>query len=179
MRNPCRPLLLAASLVSLGGPLNAQASPDPEKVIRDLGLVIPDAGAPVANYVRAVRTGNLIFLAGHGECGGMRMTGKVGAGVTVDSAYASAARVALCLLGTLKAELGDLRKVRRVVKLTGMVNAAPDFTGHPQVINGASDLLVKVFGDRGRHARAAVGMASLPLDMTVEIDMVVEVEPER
>jgi enamine deaminase RidA (YjgF/YER057c/UK114 family) len=99
----------------------------------------------------------------------------VGAEVTLDSAYASARRVGLCLLGTLKAELGDLRRVVRIVRVFGMVNSAPDFTDQPRVINGCSDLLVAIFGDRGRHARAAVGVASLPEGLSVEIEMVVEV----
>ncbi len=176
---PTRVRVLAILGLLVLSTATSHAQDDPEARLRALGMVVPDAGPPVANYVRAVRVGDLLFLAGHGECGGTRMTGKVGAAISVDSAYASAARVALCLLGTLKAEIGDLRKVRRVVKLTGMVNATPDFTRHSQVINGASDLLVKVFGDRGRHARAAVGMASLPLDMTVEIDMLVEVNDDR
>jgi len=104
------------------------------------------------------------------------MTGKVGRDVTVDSAYVSARRTALCLMSTLKAELGDLRKVRRVVRVFGMVNATPEFADHPRVINGCSDLLVQVFGERGRHARAAVGMASLPSNIPVEIEMIVEVD---
>ena len=155
----------------------AQAQPayDPERRLQELGLQLPAPAAPVANYVRAVRTGNLVFLAGHGECGD-QLKGKVGAGVTVDSAYASARRVALCLLGSLKAEIGDLRKVRRIVKVLGMVNAVEDFGDHPRVINGASDLFVQVFGERGRHARSAVGMQSLPIGITVEIEMIVEVD---
>src|SRR6185503_11497057 len=99
----------------------------------------------------------------------------VGAGVTLEQAYASARRVGLCLLSSLKAEVGDLRKVRRVVKVLGMVNAAPDFADHPKVINGCSDLMVEVFGERGRHARSAVGMGSLPGNISVEIEMIVEV----
>jgi enamine deaminase RidA (YjgF/YER057c/UK114 family) len=130
--------------------------------------------APIANYVKAVRTGNLVFLAGHGECANA-VTGKAGGGVSVDSAYASARRVGLCLLTSLKAEIGDLRKVKRVVRVLGMVNSTADFTDQPRIINGCSDLLVAVFGERGRHARAAVGMASLPQGITVEIEMVVEV----
>src|SRR6476659_438037 len=104
------------------------------------------------------------------------MTGKVGRDVTVDSAYVSARRTALCLLSTLKAELGDLRKVRRVVRVFGMVNATPDFADHPRVISGCSDLLVQVFGERGGHARAARGMASPPSNIPVESDMIVDVD---
>jgi enamine deaminase RidA (YjgF/YER057c/UK114 family) len=115
-----------------------------------------------------------VFLSGHGECASP-LKGKAGAEVSVDSAYASARRVGLCLLSSLKTEIGDLRRVRRVVRVVGMVNSTPDFTDHPKVINGCSDLLVAVFGERGRHARAAVGMGSLPSGITVEIEMIVEV----
>ena len=156
--------------------LLAQKTFDPEARLRELGIELYKPDAPVANYVRAVRTGNLVFLAGHGECGGTRLTGKVGRDVTVDSAYASARRVGLCLLSSLKAEIGDLRKVKRIVKVLGIVNATDQFGDHPKVINGFSDLMVQVFGERGKHARAAVGMGSLPFNMSVEIEMVVEVE---
>jgi enamine deaminase RidA (YjgF/YER057c/UK114 family) len=154
----------------------AQREFDPEARLRELGIALYQPDAPVANYVRAVRTGNLIFLAGHGECGGTRLTGKVGRDVSIDSAYASARRVGICLLSSLKGEIGDLRKVKRIVKVLGMVNATPEFADHPKVINGCSDFLVEVFGERGRHARAAVGMGSLPFNMSVEIEMVVEVD---
>ena len=168
-------LLFLMLLVAAPASARAQAAYDPEARLRELGLQLPAASAPVANYVRAVRTGNLVFLAGHGECGD-QLKGKVGAGVTVDSAYASARRVGLCLLSSLKTEIGDLRKVRRIVKVLGMVNATETFTQHPQVINGASDLFVQLFGERGRHARSAVGMQSLPIGITVEIEMIVEVD---
>ncbi|MFL5604482.1 MAG: RidA family protein [Gemmatimonadaceae bacterium] len=172
------PIVLSLALLTLAHPLVAQGY-DPEARLRALGLTLPTPSPPVANYVNAVRTGNLLYLAGHSECGDKFMTGKVGRDVTVDSAYASARHTALCLLSTLKAELGDLRKVRRVVRVFGMVNATPDFADHPRVINGCSDLLVQVFGERGRHARSAVGMASLPANIPVEIEMVVEVDERR
>jgi len=156
-------------------PASAQAPFDPEAKLKELGLTLPDAARPVANYVPAVRVGNLVFLSGHGECG-EQLKGKAGGGVSVEDAYNSARRVGLCLLSSLKNEIGDLRKVRRVVKLLGMVNSAPDFGDQPKVINGCSDLLVSVFGDRGRHARSAVGMGALPSNITVEIEMIVEVE---
>ena len=153
----------------------AQASEDPEGRLRALGLTLPSSNnAPAGNYVSAVRTGNLIYLATHGECG-TPLRGKVGAGVSVDSAYASARRVGLCMLGTLKAELGDLRRVVRIVRVTGMVNSAPDFTDQPKVINGCSDLLVAVFGDKGRHARGVLGVASMADGRSVGIEMIVEV----
>ena len=152
----------------------AQAGDNPEVQLRALGLTLPKANVPAGNYVSAVRTGNLVFLATHGECG-TSMKGKVGAGVTVDSAYASARRVGLCLLGTLKAELGDLKRVVRIVRVTGMVNAAPDFTDLPTVINGCSDLLVAVFGEKGKHTRGVIGVASMADGRSVGIEMVVEV----
>jgi enamine deaminase RidA (YjgF/YER057c/UK114 family) len=126
-----------------------------------------------------VRTGNLLFLTGHGECGATFLSGKVGGSVTTEQAYVSARRVGLCLLATVKAELGDLRKVKRIVKVFGMVNATPQFKDHPKVINGCSDLFVAVFGDRGLHARSAVGMSSLPTDRSVEIEMVVEIDDAK
>ncbi len=173
--NRAIPFLAALALALSGRSAQAQGANDPEARLAAMGLALPPASAPVANYVRAVRSGNLVFLAGHGECG-TQLKGKVGAGVSVDSAYASARRVGLCLLSSLKAEIGDLRKVTRIVKVLGMVNSAPDFADQPRVINGFSDLMVGIFGERGRHARSAVGMAALPQGITVEIEMVVEVE---
>jgi len=172
-----RRLALLAATAMLTSSAAAQA-PDPEAKLREMGLTLPAAAPPVANYVRAVRTGNLVFLAGHGECSAEgRLTGKVGSERTVEEGYASARRVGLCLLASLKQEIGDLRKVTRIVKVLGMVQSAPDFTDHPRVINGFSDLMVAVFGDRGRHARSAVGMAALPANISVEIEMIVEVAP--
>ena len=149
-----------------------------ENKLKELGLELPPAAKPVANYVSAVRTGNLVYLSGHGPLrnDGTMITGKVGADLTPEEGYEAARRVALGLLGSLKAEIGNLDKVRRVVKLLGMVNCTPDFIDQPKVINGASDLLVKVFGDKGKHARSAVGMNSLPMNISVEIEMIVEVE---
>lgn len=142
-----------------------------------LGHTIPDPGPPVANFVNAVRTGNLVFVSGHGpqRDGKMVYVGKVGKDVDVETGRKAAELVMLNCLGTLKKELGDLDRVTRVVKLLGMVNCSPDFTEQPKVINGASDLLVAAFGEAGRHARSAVGMSSLPFDISVEIEMIVEV----
>ena len=165
-----------AVLASHTGILNADASYDPEARLSDLQLTLPKPDAPIANYVRAVRVGNLMFVAGHAECGDSFLAGKAGGTVTLEQARASARRVGLCLLATLKSELGDLLKVKQIVKVYGMVNATPEFTDHSAVLNGCSDLLVAVFGERGRHARTAAGMSSMPLDTTVEIDMVVEVD---
>jgi enamine deaminase RidA (YjgF/YER057c/UK114 family) len=151
---------------------------DPEARLAELGIELPTPDAPVANYVKAVTTGNLVFVAGHGPCGGLNETntGKVGSDLTVEEGYAVARWVGICLMASLKREIGDLRRVQRIVRVFGMVNAPPDFTQHSQVINGCSDLLEQVFGPAvAKHARAAVGMASLPRDQAVEIEMVVEI----
>lgn len=150
----------------------------PEQRLAARGLELPPPPTPVANYVPSVRIGNLVFLSGHGpdRAGGTRWRGKLGLDLSVEEGYAAAQAVMLNLLASLKAEIGDLSKVRRIVKLLGMVNSAPDFGDQPKVINGASDLLVDLFGDRGRHARSAVGMGALPMGIPVEIEMIVEVE---
>ena len=149
-----------------------------EKKLKEMGLELPSAGKPVANYVSAVRAGNLVFLSGHGpvRADGSLITGKVGVDLSVEEGYEAARQVALVLMASLKVEIGDLDKVRRIVKLLGMVNCPPDFVDQPKVINGASDLLVSVFEDKGKHARSAVGMNSLPMNISVEIEMIVEVE---
>jgi len=150
---------------------------DVEERLAGLNIELGEPTPPVANYVKAVRTGNLVFLSGHGPDrpdGGL-VTGKVGSDLTLEEGREAARLTAISLLSSLKAEIGDLNRVRRVVKVTGMVNAEPDFTQQPQVINGFSDLMVEVFGDRGKHARAAVGMGSLPSNIAVEIDAVVEI----
>ena len=151
---------------------------DPEQKLEELGIVLKEPAVPVANYVNAVRTGNLIFLAGKGPRTpeGELVTGKLGADLSVEKGYEAARAVAILQLAVLKAELGDLSKVKRIVKVLGMVNATPDFTNHPEVINGFSDLMVEVFGEKGKHARAAVGMGSLPRNIAVEIELIVEVE---
>lgn len=149
-----------------------------EERLAKLGHKLWEPGTPIANYVNAVRTGNLVYLAGQGprqEDGKYGYIGKVGKDMDVDTARKSAELVMLNCLGVLKQEIGDLDRVKRVVKLLGMVNCTPDFTDQPKVINGASDLLVAAFGDAGRHARSAVGMSSLPLGISVEIEMIVEV----
>ncbi len=150
---------------------------NPEAKLSDLKIVLRDQGIPVANYVHAVRAGNLLFLAGKGpkQANGENVVGKLGTALSVEEGYAAAREVAINQLSVLKAELGNLNKVKRVVKVKGMVNAAPDFTDHSKVINGYSDLMVAVFGDAGKHARAAVGMGSLPGNMAVEVEMIVEV----
>jgi enamine deaminase RidA (YjgF/YER057c/UK114 family) len=168
-------------MLALALPLTCVAQPadyDPEARLRELKISLPDSPTPVANYVQAVRSGNLVFLAGHGPCAPLqdRHKGKVPRDRSIEEGYAAARDTAVCLLASLKAEIGDLRKVRRIVKVLGMVNSVEGFEQQPRVINGCSDLLVAVFGERGKHARAAVGMAALPVNLTVEIEMVVEVE---
>jgi enamine deaminase RidA (YjgF/YER057c/UK114 family) len=151
---------------------------DPEARLKELGITLPTPSAPVANYVNAVRVGNLIFLAGKGPSKpeGGYVTGKVGVDLTIEQGYEAARLTGIAQLAVLKAELGDLKKVKRIVKVLGMVNCAPDFANQPEVINGYSDLMVQVFGDRGKHARSAVGMIALPRHIAVEVEMIVEVE---
>ncbi len=172
-------LLLSAVLTALPGGLVAQDRPadHPEARLAALGIELPEPPTPVANYVNGVRTGNLIFLAGKGprRPDGSEIRGKLGDGVSIEEGYEGARLTAINQLAVLKQMLGDLDRVVRVVKVLGMVNSAPDFVDQPAVINGFSDLIVEVFGDRGRHARAAVGMASLPRGQAVEIEMIVEV----
>ena len=146
--------------------------------MREKGFELPPPPNPIAEYVGAVRTGNLVFVAGHGPTrpDGWVQRGKVAQDIDVETAYKAAQVVALNMLASLKAEIGDLDRVTRIVKVLGMVNATPDFGRQPEVINGASELLVHAFGERGRHARSAVGMGSLPRGISVEIEMVVEVE---
>ncbi len=150
-----------------------------EDKLESMGIKLPEASAPVANYVNAVTTAdNLVFLAGKGpkQEDGTYITGKVGTDLTEEEGYAAARLVAINQLAALKAEIGQLDRVKRIVKVLGMVNAAPDFTNHPEVINGFSDFMVEVFGEKGKHARAAVGMGSLPRNIAVEIEMIVELE---
>ncbi len=150
----------------------------PEERLKERGLELPPPRTPIANYVGAVRTGNLVFVAGHGPDapGQKRWTGKLGRDLTVEDGYAAAQQVCLNLLATLKAEIGELSRVTRIVKLLGMVNSDPGFGDQPKVINGCSDLLTDLFGEKGKHARSAVGMAALPGGIPVEIEMIVEVE---
>jgi enamine deaminase RidA (YjgF/YER057c/UK114 family) len=150
----------------------------PEERLTELGLELPELPQPIGNYVGAVQTGNLLFLSGKGPdlVGGRRWLGKLGAELTTEEGYQAARDTMLNLLAVLRAELGDFSRVRRVVKLLGMVNSTPTFSEQPKVINGASDLLVNIFGDKGRHARSAVGMQSLPNGIPVEIEMIVETE---
>ncbi len=152
-----------------------------EKKLKALGITLPPVSTPVANYVNAVRTGNLLYLAGKGPLpiDGKRPSGKLGREFTIEQGYQHARTTGLDLIAVMKAELGSLERVKRIVKVLGMVNCTPDFTDPPKVINGASDLFVEVFGEKGRHARSAVGMNSLPMGIPVEIEVIVEVGPAR
>ncbi len=152
----------------------------PEDRLAELGIELPTPDMPVANYVKAVTAGTLVFVAGHGPCGGLdeSNTGKIERDHSVEEGYAIARWVGICALASLKREVGELSRVKRIVRVFGMVNASPEFTGHSQVINGFSDLMEQVFGPEiSKHARAAVGMSSLPRDQTVEVEMVVELHP--
>lgn len=149
-----------------------------EEKLAQMGLSLPGPSPAAGNYVGAVRTGNLLFVSGHGPRreGELYMSGKVGRDLSTQQACEAAKVVMLNCLASVKRELGDLDRVKRVVKLLGMVNCTEDFTEHPQVINGASDLLVELYGEAGRHARSAVGMQQLPMNIPVEIEMILEVE---
>lgn len=143
-----------------------------EKRLSELNLELPSLTPPANTYVYAKRVGDLLFLSGRGPG---KVSGKVGETITVEDAYRHARTVGLFLIAVMKDELGDLDRVKSIVKLLGMVNAAPDFRDHPKVINGCSDLLVEVFGEKGRHARSAVGMGSLPNQIPIEIEAIIEV----
>jgi len=171
-------ILFALLLVVAGTTLSIAQKIDYDKKLKELGIELITPTSPVANYVKAVRTGNLLYLSGDGPMGadGKYITGKLGADLTIEQGYAAARQTGISILSTLKAELGDLNKVKRVVKVLGMVNSANTFTDQPKVINGFSDLMVAVFGEKGKHARSAVGMVSLPSNIAVEIEIIVEVE---
>ena len=176
MKNYLGLLLLSLSSFSLLG----QSLYDYEIDARllELGITLNEPSKPVGNYVNSVRTGNLIYMAGLGPLGpNGYITGKLGQDLSIAEGYDAARYTAISQLTALKAEIGDLNKVKRIVKVFGMVNSTPTFTQQPAVINGFSDLMVAIFGDRGRHARAAVGMVALPMNICVEIEMIVEVEP--
>lgn len=149
-----------------------------EKRLKELGIELAQPTTPMGSYVNAVRTGNLLYLAGKGPGlpGKPLPVGKVGREFTIEEGYQHARSTGLSILAAIKAELGDLDRVKRIVKVLGMVNAMPDFGHQPEVINGCSDLFVEVFGERGRHARSAVGMGSLPRGIPVEVEVIVEVE---
>jgi enamine deaminase RidA (YjgF/YER057c/UK114 family) len=150
---------------------------NPEWRLSELGLTLPPQRAAVGNYVGAVQSGNLVLVAGHGPFEGSKQLfkGKLGREIDVPAGYAAARATILSSLSSLRALIGDLNRVDRILRVYGMVNSVPEFERHPEVIDGASDLLVELFGDRGRHARCAVGFVSLPFNMPVEIEMTVAV----
>ena len=150
----------------------------PEQNLKSLGIMLPKQSAPIANYVNYVRTGNLIYFSGTGpaiEDQGY-VKGKLGKDLTIDQGREAARITGINMIANLKNAIGDLNKVKRIIKVLGMVNSAESFTDQPKVINGFSDLMVAVFGEKGKHARSAVGMMALPMNMAVEIEMIVEVE---
>ena len=166
--------LVGATMALATAPAAAQVRPDPERRLAELGIELPTGATPIANYVPWTRSGNLVFLAGHVSAA----RGTIGGNLTMEEGQVAAKDACVRLLGTLKAATdGDLRRVQRILKVSGFVSATPEFTAQSQVINGCSDLLVAVFGDIGRHARAAVGVASLPLGRAVEIDLIAELIP--
>ena len=146
-----------------------------EKRLEELGITLPNPVSPAANYVRYVQSGNYLYISGTGPSS-EQPSGKLGQELDIDAGYQVARNVGLQIIATMKDALGDLDRVSRVVKLLGMVNSTPDFGDQPKVINGCSDLMVEVFGDKGRHARSAVGFVALPSQIPVEIEVIVEVE---
>ena len=141
--------------------------------LSQLGIDLPPVSAPVGNYLGCVVVDDLVHVGGHGPVGGPeRFVGKVGSDLTVEDGYRAARATGLSILATLAAELGSLDRIDRIVKVFGMVNVAPGFTRTPEVVDGCSDLLVEVFGEAGRHTRSAVGMAELPFDIPVEIELI-------
>jgi enamine deaminase RidA (YjgF/YER057c/UK114 family) len=167
--------LLALTVPSMPAP--AQSPTAAEARLKEKNIVLPAASAPVANYVGAVQVGNLLFVSGHTPGPQWEPKGKVGKDLTVEQGYQAARQTGLNLLATVRASLGSLDRVKRVVKTLGMVNSADGFGDQPKVVNGFSDLMVEVFGDpNGKHARSAVGMAGLPFNAPVEVEVILEVD---
>ena len=154
---------------------------DIEKRLTELAINLPELPAPIANFKPGIITGNLLYLSGQGPVleNGKLATGKVGRDVSVEDAYMHARRTGMVLIAAMKEILGNLDQVKQIIKLFGMVNASPDFIHHPKVINGCSDLLVEVFGAKGKHARSAVGVGSLPGNISIEIEAIIEIVPKR
>lgn len=168
-------ILNLSILVLIMSVANAQS---PEEKIAKLGVKLPAVTKPVANYANVVQTGNLLYLSGKGpiDAGGKDITGKVGKDLTIDEGYAAARTVAFSHIAVLKDYLGDLKRVKRVVKVLGMVNCESTFTQQPKVMNGYSDTMVEIFGEKGKHARSAVGFHALPNNIAVEVEVIVEIE---
>ena len=151
---------------------------NPEEQLKALGIELPVPVKPVANYLTNFQVNNLLYLSGHAFCGEATSVdiGKLGRDLTVEQGYQAARNAAVCVLATIKQALGDLSRVKRIVRVLGMINATEDFAEHPEVINGFSDLMMEVFGEKGKHIRSAVGMGSLPRGIAVEIEVTLEVE---
>lgn len=166
-----------AIIFSMLLPAMALSAQDAETNLKDKGIILEAPSDPVANYVNAVRVDNLLFLAGKGpqKADGTYITGKVGRDLSVEEGYEAARLTAINHLAVLKHELGSLNKVKRIVKVHGMVNCTEEFFDHPKVMNGYSDLMVEIFGEKGKHARAAVGKYALPSNIAVEIEAIVEI----
>lgn len=165
-------------LVLLISSFRVSAQQTPEEKIAALGFTLPPTTAPIANYVKWVKVGNVLYTAGHGPTNaqGETIKGKLGATLTIEQGYDAARLTGLQLLATLKSAIGDLSKVKRIVKVLGLVNCTDTFGDQPKVMNGFSDLMVAVFGEKGKHARSAVGTNALPNGMAIEIEMIVELE---
>ena len=151
---------------------------DPETKLKELGIELITPSNPVANYVNTVQSGNLLYISGKGPLknDGEYIKGKLGYDLTIDQGYEAARVTGINLISTIKSAIGDLKNVKQIIRVNGMVNSASNFTDQPKVINGCSDLLVEVFGDRGKHTRVALGMNSLPMNIAVEIDIILEIE---
>lgn len=162
---------LAFTLMAFAAPA---AAATPEERLAAAGHTLPKADPPIATFAQTVRTGNLLFVAGHAHCGTEAVKGKLGREFTIEQGYAYAQRVGLCLLASIKADVGELSRVKRFVRIMGMVNATPEFTEHPKVMNGFSDLMVVAFGQNGLAARSSMGLSSLPFDAPVEVEAIVE-----
>jgi enamine deaminase RidA (YjgF/YER057c/UK114 family) len=173
---------IEAERVAAAQPAASQgAVVDPEAKLKELGITLPASSPPIANYVNAVQVGNLLYLAGKGPLpqDGKEVVGRLGKDMTIEQGYAAARSTAIAHIAVLKKELGDLKRVVRIVKVLGMVNSDPAFTQQPAVVNGYSDLMVAVFGEKGKHARSSVGMATLPSGIPVEVEVIVEIAPVR
>ena len=171
-------VVLTIIILFISTTLQAQTT-NPEIQLVTKKIVLPAAGKPSANFVKHVQSGNLLFLSGHGYFGSNPTavdTGKLGRTLTVEQGFQAARNVGLCMLATLKDAVGDLNKVKRVIRVYGMVNCTDDFKDQPKVMNGFSDLMVEVFGENGKHVRAAVGMNALPNGISVEVEMLVELK---
>ena len=170
-------LIMITGCVQVDESTGIDSNYNPEERLRELNITLPTPPQPVANYVNGVRAGNLIFLAGKGPKypDGRELTGKLGGNITIDQGYEGARQTAINQLSVLKEMLGDLNKVKRIVKVLGLVNSSPNFIDQPKVVNGFSDLMVDVFGEKGKKERAAIGVNSLPRGQAVEIELVVEV----